>query len=178
MALLFENNYYRLIKVTKDLIYNKTDAEMLVYKNETDRNLEKNIEPLRDAFVSASKQYLNDKYAILQKSISDLQEKANREGVDFHELLYDNTELKEMNNDYNNMAQEFNIINTNLFTYGIDLNTLVYKEKWISLGLMPEICIPSGAINRVNFSLDTVTNDLSEIYTNIKENFLIGAEDC
>lgn len=178
MALLFENNYYRLIKVTKDLIYNKIDAEMLVYKSDADRNLEKNIEPLRNAFISASKQYLTNKYAILQKAISDLQEKVNREGVAFHELLYNNTELKEMNNDYNNMAQEFNIINTNLFTYGIDLDTLIYKENWVSLGLTPEICVPSGAINRVKFSLDIVTDNLSEIYTNIKEKFLIGAEDC
>lgn len=176
MALLKDNQYYRIVKTAKNLINKTMDVEFYIYRNEEERLIEKELEPQLASFLTNAKDKLNKDYLILQNKLFALQKEAEETGVPYHELLYNAETLKTEFNEYNAMAAEYAVIRDNALINVVD--NLTFIELWKELGFTESFANTPIEKQRIQYTIDIFTDDLTEIYNYIKTNILINTEDC
>ena len=176
MALLKDNQYYRIVKTAKNLINKTMDVEFYIYRNEEERLIEKELEPQLASFLTNAKDKLNKDYSLLQDKLFALQKEAEETGVPYHELLYKAETLKTEFNEYNAMAAEYTVIRDNALINVVD--NLTFIELWKELGFIEVFTNTPIEKQRIQYTIDIFTDDLTEVYNYIKTNILINTEDC
>lgn len=178
MALKYNNNYYRIIKTTKNLLNNTTDVEFFVYENEEQRQLEKQLEPQVNTFLARARTKLDIDQNQLDEALNSLLKLAEEQGRDFHELLYEADALKEQYNIQNANISEYEMLRDNMFSFKEVLNEKQLLEKWEALGLTEDMLHTNVNKANVKYTLDGHIEKVSDMYTLIKNKSLENAEDC
>ena len=124
-------------------------------------------------WVDISEQELMER---LVKDAVGLQKEAEETGVPYHELLYNAETLKTEFNEYNAMAAEYTIIRDNALINVVD--NLTFIELWKELGFTEVFTNTPIEKQRIQYTIDIFTDDLTEVYNYIKTNILINTEDC
>lgn len=178
MALKYNNNYYRIIKTTKNLLNNTTEVEFFVYKNEEQRQLEKQLEPQVNTFLTRARTKLDVDQNQLDEALNSLLKLAEEQGRDFHELLYEADDLKELYNIQNTNISEYEMLRDNMFSFKDVLDKKPLLEKWSSLGLTEDMLLSKINKSAIKYTLDGHIENISDMYMLIKNKNLENAEDC
>lgn len=178
MALKYNNNYYKIIKTTKNLLNETIDVELNVYETEEQRLLEKELEPQFKAFLTTARNNLDVEQTKLDNALNDLLKLAEEQGRDFHELLYEADDLKNQYNIQNTNIAEYEMLRDNMFNFKDLANKEALLNKWQAFGLNEALLDINVNKTVIKYTLDSYNDDLSNLYTIIKTNNLESAEDC
>lgn len=178
MAIVQNNNYYRIVKITKNIVSQTTTVDLFVYKNKELRDLEKSLDENYQNFISKALSRVNLIYDDLTSAINTLKQYCTNNNLNFDEMLFNSQEIRELNHIYSLIANEFNDIKQNLLINEIDINTLKFKDEWISDGLSEDLCVKASYDDIIKFDLNCFTDDLSILYEEIKNKYLLDGEDC
>lgn len=177
MAIIFDNNYNKIIKSTIDFENNSTDIEMRVYKSEETRQKEKSIRSVADEFCYNVEQLIMNNFNEIIEETNKIQPietiKNRDEFLKLHPMLKNKVE------EYEKLQQEGLFILDKVLKEDINKADLKYLEKWKLLGLTDAICGKIEIVGTMSLSVNGIKdNNLSTLYSAVKEKIVSPVVDC
>lgn len=177
MAIIFDNNYNKIIKSTIDFENNSTDIEMRVYKSEETRQKEKSIRSVADEFCYNVEQLIMNNFNEIIEETNKIQPietiKNRDEFLELHPMLKNKVE------EYEKLQQEGLFILDKVLKEDINKADLKYLEKWKLLGLTDAICGKIEIVGTMSLSVNGIKdNNLSTLYSAVKEKIVSPVVDC
>lgn len=181
MAILYNNEYYKIINADNDYVNNKTSVTLHKYAFPEDRLFEKENWITVDIVKGNILNYIdNTQEELAQKAYAICDEEGLDKTMDFIDFLNIHPEFTEEFETLSEIRIEGKYIVKNLLSKtGVDYHTLKYSAIWNELGLTEHLCAPVDVdtIFRLLLSSFLENLSLSNLYTTIKEDFYVGAED-
>lgn len=177
MAILFDNNYYKIIKSTSNFVENSTDIEMGVYASAETRQREKEIYNKVKNFTSNVNTFLVNNISSIIDETNAIQPIDTIEDRD--EFLSKHPTIKEKVELHESMQEEGLYLIDKLLKEDIDFTKLKYKEKWVELGLEDSFSKKIDYMGNMIIGIGEIkSNDLSTLYQAVKDKIVSEVEDC
>ena len=175
MAIKINNDYLKIVEIVRN-VENKQDYVITKkYISENERNREKLLAPLFEAFRERAEKYIID----VRAKIDELIDQTITEDI-VDEYLANNPLIKEKLDNWDSISEEYFTKVHNVLYEPTNINDLKHLELWKSLGLIEEmfeyiIFIRRNRVYTLNDNIQTL--ELDEAYRALKK-LLPESEDC
>ena len=177
MAIMFDNKYYKIISTTSNFVDDTTEIEMDVYGSKETRDHEKKFDELKNEIISKIHLKLEENMINLIKKTEKI--KPIDEITDPEAFYKEHPEIKNESDFIQSIHNEGLYIMDKLLKENINYDDLKHKDYWIELGLTKQLCQAVDYKGTFTIGLDGVrTNNLSNLYSGVKEKVVSEVIDC
>ncbi len=178
MAIIVDNEYIKITKVSYSFDDNKSNVTMRVYSSKDDRDKEKQFLDLINTVKSKIKNYITNEGNALKiledQSITEMQ----TNNISMEKYLKDHSDLEERVKQFDLLTKEWEVIRDLLPYHNFNYNNLNFKDLWLNFGLTENICVNISVKGQVNQFLPIKTFELDKLYNQLKSNYIGKVEDC
>lgn len=177
MAIVYENQYHKITKSIVNFVNQTTEIEMDVYKDQQNRELEKEISQRAEEVKQNISNYL---VSIMDNLISETNKIQNIETIaDRDKFLQDNPEIQKLLDEQEQQQEEGLMLIDSMLKVNIDLEKLKYKTLWKQFGLDADLCKKIEYLGTASIGIDKILDsDLTNLYTEVKTKIVGNIEDC
>lgn len=177
MAIIFDNRYYKIKSCTTNFINKTTEIEMDVYGSKETRDYEKQFE-------ETIKEIISNIHLKLEKNMLNLIDKTQKikpldEIENADDFYREHPEIKKEYEVIQSIQNEGLMIMDKLSKQNIDFDKLKHKDYWAELGLTKELCKAVDYKGSFLLGVEGIkNNDLSNLYSSVKEKVVSEVVDC
>lgn len=177
MAILFENEYQKIIESRYSYDTNNTEVTLRCYSSKQDRDNEKALKNNVELFKFNVSNYINLLATDITNEINVIQPIETITNGDSFLALH--PALKSKIEEFEAIRSEALILQDRLLKSEIEYNSLKYKDVWVKLGLKQEMLKRVNIVGEKIVTFQNIkTHDLETLYKEIKNKIVGLVVDC